>query len=56
MNTPMAIDPENEYAQRFKRDLYDDLIGAVELLRVFDMELNKLHPKVSDLIRVLINR
>lgn len=41
----------SEYAERYKRDIYDDLQAAIGLLKEFDGKINKMHPQVAVKIR-----
>lgn len=52
MNSPVLNDsPGNE---RYKRDLFDDLKIAIDLLKSFDDSLKKLHPEVLYKIRQIM--
>lgn len=46
---------DKEYEERYKRNLWDDLIAAINLLKTFNGELLKLHPDVTHRIRQLMN-
>lgn len=42
------------YEDRYKRNQWDDLILAINLLKNFNEELNKLHPHVMSQVKMLI--
>lgn len=46
---------EKELHERWKRNIWEDLIFAIQLLNKFDEELKKLHPDVTHHIRQLMN-
>ncbi len=46
---------DKDSEQRYKRNIWEDLIFAVQLLKNFNDELLKLHPEVTHRVRQLIN-
>lgn len=53
----VGTDPScsKELGERRKRNVWDDLIFATQLLKRFDEELKKLHPDVIYRIRQIMN-
>ncbi len=50
----IATQEINDYNERYKRDVYDDLQAAIGLLKEFDAKLNKLHPQVMPKIKEMM--
>lgn len=46
---------EKELQERWKRSVWEDLIFAIQLLKKFDEEINKLHPDIKRLTRRLMD-
>jgi hypothetical protein len=50
-NSPSVPSEPNDYSERYKRDIYDDLQVAIGLLKEFDAKINRMHPQVAVKIR-----
>jgi hypothetical protein len=46
---------EKSYEERYKRNVFDDMVTAIHLLKGLNDELLKLHPQVIDRVKQLIN-
>lgn len=46
---------EKSYEERYKRNVFDDMVTAIHLMKGLNDELLKLHPQVIDRVRQLIN-
>lgn len=46
---------EKSYEERYKRNVFDDMVTAIHLMKGFNDELLKLHPQVIERVKQLIH-
>ncbi len=46
---------EKSYEERYKRNVFDDMVIAIKLMKSLNDELLKLHPQVMERVKKLIS-
>ena len=46
---------EKSYEERYKRNVFDDMVTAIHLMKGLNDELLKLHPQVMERVKQLIS-